>query len=91
MFEVGDIVAYKDLTGKVIFCCEKSLSILIGAELPKQTQTRVVVYNHSWGDVKLVCASSDIGNPAEIQLANRPQFPPKVSKPCIVVSSSKNT
>ena len=51
MFEVGDIVEYKDITGKVIFCCEGSLSILIGAELPKQTQTRIVVYNHSWGDV----------------------------------------
>ena len=90
MFEVGDIVEYKDITGKVIFCCEGSLSILIGAELPKQTQTRIVVYNHSWGDVKLVCASSDIDT-AGNQLANRPQFPPKVSKPCIVVSSSKNT
>ena len=54
MFKVGDIVEYKDITGKVIFCCEVSLSILIGAELPKQTQTRVVVYNHSWGDVKLI-------------------------------------
>ena len=91
MFEVGDTVTYKDLTGKVIFACEYSISILIGAELPKQTQTRVVVYNHSWGDVKLVCASSDIDTTAGNQLANRPQFPPKVSKPCIVVSSSKNT
>ena len=57
MFKVGDTVEYKDLTGKVIFCCEVSLSILIGAELPKQTQTRVVVYNHSWGDVKLISDS----------------------------------
>ena len=57
MFEVGDTVSYKDLTGKVIFCCDRSLSILIGAELPKQTQTRVVVYNHSWGDVKLISDS----------------------------------
>ena len=57
MFEVGDIVEYKDLTGKVIFCCDRSLSILIGDELPKQTQTRVVVYNHSWGDVKLISDS----------------------------------
>ena len=54
MFEVGDVVTYKDLTGKVIFCCEYSISILIGDELPKQTQTRVVVYNHSWGEVKLI-------------------------------------
>ena len=91
MFKVGDIVRYKDITGKVIFTCEGSLSILIGDEFPTPTQTRVVVYNYDWGDVKLVCASSDIDNPAEIQLTNRPQFPPKVSKPCIVVSSSKNT
>ena len=54
MFEVGDIVTYKDLTGKVIFSCEYSISILIGAELPKQTQTRVVVYNHDWDQVKLI-------------------------------------
>ena len=57
MFEVGDTVTYKDLTGKVIFCCEKSLSILIGAELPKQTQTRVVVYNYMWDEVKLTSDS----------------------------------
>ena len=57
MFEVGDTVTYKNLTGKVIFCCELSLSILIGAELPKQTQTRVVVYNYDWGDVKLISDS----------------------------------
>lgn len=57
MFKVGDIVEYKDLTGKVIFCCEKSLSILIGAELPKQTQTRVVVYNYMWDEVKLTSDS----------------------------------
>ena len=54
MFEVGDTVTYKDLTGKVIFCCDRSLSILIGAELPKQTQTRVVVYNYDWGKVTLI-------------------------------------
>jgi len=57
MFEVGDIVTYKDLTGKVIFSCEYSISILIGAELPKQTQTRVVVYNHDWDQVKLISDS----------------------------------
>ena len=57
MFEVGDIVEYKDLTGKVIFACEYSISILIGAELPKQTQTRVVVYNHTWPEVKLISDS----------------------------------
>ena len=54
MFEVGDTVTYKHITGKVIFVCDYSLSILIGDEFPKQTQTRVVVYNHSWGDVKLI-------------------------------------
>ena len=54
MFEVNDIVTYKNITGKVIFSCDYSISILIGDEFPKQTQTRVVVYNHSWGDVKLI-------------------------------------
>ena len=57
MFEVGDTVTYKDLTGKVIFSCEYSISILIGAELPKATQTRVVVYNHTWPEVKLISDS----------------------------------
>ena len=54
MFEVGDIVTYKDITGKVIFSCEYAISILIGDELPKATQTRVVVYNHTWTEVKLI-------------------------------------
>lgn len=54
MFKVGDLVNYKDITGKVIFTCEGSLSILIGDVLPKATQTRLVVYNHSWDDVKLI-------------------------------------
>ena len=57
MFEVGDLVNYKDITGKVIFSCEHAISILIGDELPKATQTRLVVYNYDWGDVKLVCDS----------------------------------
>ena len=57
MFEVGDLVNYKDITGKVIFTCEGSLSILIGDELPKQTQTRLVVYNHTWDEVKLISDS----------------------------------
>ena len=54
MFEVGDTVSYKNDTGKVIFSCEQSISILIGDVLPKATQTRLVVYNHSWDDVKLI-------------------------------------
>lgn len=54
MFEVGDLVSYKTHTGKVIFACEYSISILIGDELPKATQTRLVVYNHTWPEVKLI-------------------------------------
>ena len=54
MFEVGDLVSYQNHTGKVIFACEKSISILIGDELPKATQTRLVVYNHTWPEVKLI-------------------------------------
>ena len=54
MFEVGDVVTYKNITGKVIFSCEYSISILVGDELPKATQTRVVVYNHTWPEVKLI-------------------------------------
>ena len=57
MFEAGDLVRFKDITGKVIFACEYSISILIGAELPKQTQVRLVVYNHMWPEVKLTCDS----------------------------------
>jgi len=54
MFEVGDIVNYKDITGKVIFTCDRSLSILIGDEFPTSAQTRVVVYNYMWDEVKLI-------------------------------------
>ena len=54
MFDIGDTVSYKNDTGKVIFSCEQSISILIGDVLPKATQTRLVVYNHSWDDVKLI-------------------------------------
>ena len=54
MFNVGDNVTYKNATGKVIFSCEQSISILIGDVIPKATQTRLVVYNHSWDDVKLI-------------------------------------
>ena len=57
MFEVGDLVNYKNITGKVIFSCEGSLSILIGDELPRETQTRVVVYNYDWDQVKLISDS----------------------------------
>jgi|TARA_Y100000289_G_scaffold20310_1_gene19569 hypothetical protein len=91
MFNEGDIVTYKELTGKIVFSCELSISILIGDEFPKQTQTRIVVYNYEWDKVKLVSDSSENGTKAQVQLMNRPQFPPKVSKPCIVVSSSKTT
>jgi hypothetical protein len=54
MFEVGDLVRYQNHTGKVIFACEYSISILIGDELPKATQTRLVVYSHTWPEVKLI-------------------------------------
>jgi len=54
MFDIGDVVTYKNITGKVIFSCEYSISILIGDELPKATQTRVVVYNYMWDEVKLI-------------------------------------
>ena len=52
MFKVGDVVNYKEITGKVIFACDYAISILIGDELPKATQTRLVVYSHSWDEVK---------------------------------------
>ena len=57
MFEVGDLVNYKNITGKVIFSCEHAISILIGDELPKATQTRLVVYNYMWDEVKLTSDS----------------------------------
>jgi len=80
MFKVGDIVTYKNDTGKVIFTCDLSLSILIGDEFPKPNQTRVVVYNYDWDKVKYLSDSSEIDTKAKIQLMNRPQFPPKGPK-----------
>lgn len=76
MIKEGDIVKYKDLTGKVIFKCEDSLSILVGDEFPRQHQTRVVVYYYEWKSIKKLCDSSEIGS-GQSQLLNRPQFPPK--------------
>jgi len=84
MFEEGDIVTYKDITGKVVFACELSISILIGDVEPYPAQTRVVVYNYEWDNVKLVSDSSPNGTKAKSQLMNRPLFPPKAAKPCIV-------
>jgi hypothetical protein len=77
MFKEGDIVKYKDITGKVIFFCELSLSILVGDEFPRRHQCRIVVYNHEWDKVKLVCDSSENVTVAQSQLMNRPLFPPK--------------
>lgn len=57
MFELGDQVIYKNITGKVIFICEYSLSILIGDEMPKANQTRLVVYHHDWANIKLTSDS----------------------------------
>ena len=57
MFELGDQVIYKNTTGKVIFICESSLSILIGDEMPKANQTRLVVYHHDWPNIKLTSDS----------------------------------
>ncbi len=91
MFKEGDIVTYKDITGKIVFFCELSFSILVGSEEPYATQTRIVVYNHEWHKVKLAGASLKNGTQAKSQLMNRPLFPPKVAKPCNVVSSSKTT
>ena len=91
MFKEGDIVTYRALTGKVMFFCEISMSILVGDEFPESNQTRVVVYNYDWHKVKLVSDSSGNDTKAKVQLMNRPQFPPEGSESCIVVSSSKNT
>lgn len=54
MFEIGDQVVYKNNRGKVIFISEYSLSILIGNEMPKANQTRVVVYHHDWGKINVL-------------------------------------
>tara|TARA_R100001443_G_scaffold85496_1_gene92195 strand:- start:620 stop:895 length:276 start_codon:yes stop_codon:yes gene_type:complete len=91
MFKEGDIVTYKNDTGKVVFICETSMSILIGDAEPYPTQTRIVVYSYEWHKVKLAGASLKNGTQAQSQLMNRPLFPPKVAKPCNVVSSSKTT
>jgi len=73
----GDIVSYKDVTGKIIFLCELSLSILVGDEFPKRHQCRVVVYSYEWDKVKLISDSSENVTVAQSQLMNRPLFPPK--------------
>lgn len=91
MFKEGDIVTYKNDTGKVVFACELSISILIGDAEPYPAQTRIVVYSYDWDKVKLVSDSLETVTPAKSQLMNRPLFPPKGRKPCIVVSSSKTT
>tara|TARA_B100000925_G_scaffold271446_1_gene234643 strand:+ start:562 stop:837 length:276 start_codon:yes stop_codon:yes gene_type:complete len=91
MFEEGDIVTYKDITGKVVFACELSISILVGDEEPYPNQTRIVVYSYEWDKVKKASDSSETVTPAKSQLMNRPLFPPKGRKPCIVYTSSKNT
>jgi len=73
----GDIVSYKDVTGKIIFLCELSLSILVGDEFPRRHQCRVVVYSYEWDKVKLISDSSENVTVAQSQLMNRPLFPPK--------------
>ena len=88
MFKVGDNVTYNNITGKVIFACEFSISILVGNEKPYPNQTRIVVYNFEWDKVKRASDSPKIDTPAKSQLMNRPLFPPKDQKPCIVNESS---
>ena len=65
MFKLGDIVEYKNNTGKIVFICELSLSILNGDEFPRQNQSRLVVYNYEFNKVKLVSDSSEIVTQAE--------------------------
>jgi hypothetical protein len=65
MFKEGDIVQYKTVTGKIVFICELSLSILVGDEFPKRHQTRVVVYPYEWQSIKKLCDSDEIDTRAE--------------------------
>jgi len=58
MFEIGELVTYKDFKGKVIFTDKISLSILVGAELPRQTQLRLVVYHYDWQLINRACDSN---------------------------------
>jgi len=60
MFNIGDLVEYKNNTGTVVFICEWSLSILLGDEFPKQNQTRLVVYSCDYKNVKKLCDSQEI-------------------------------
>ena len=90
MFKEGDLVEYKRVTGKVIFSCEYSLSILIGNEFPREHQCRIVVYSHEWDSVKLVCDSSENVTRAKSQLMNRPLFPPTGSESCILGKDQTN-
>jgi len=65
VFKLGDIVEYKNNTGKIVFICELSLSILNGDEFPRQNQSRLVVYCYEWDKVKLIQDSSEIDPAAE--------------------------
>jgi len=68
VFKLGDIVEYKNNTGKIVFICEYSLSILVGNEFPRQNQSRLVVYCCEWDKVKLIQDSSEIDHAAETNL-----------------------
>jgi len=65
VFNIGDLVEYKNNTGRIVFICEWSLSILLGDEFPKQSQTRLVVYNCEYKNVKKLCDSVEIDPVAE--------------------------
>ena len=53
MYTAGTIVSYRGYTGPVKFSCEYALSFTINPDVDKLRQVNVVVYNHSFDEIKL--------------------------------------
>jgi hypothetical protein len=58
MFDIGDHVRFKGHEGTVIFMCDQSLSILLGDEFPKATQTRIVAHHTEWQHIEKISCDS---------------------------------
>jgi hypothetical protein len=58
MFDIGDHVRFKGQEGTVIFMCDQSLSILLGDEFPKATQTRIVAHHTEWRHIEKISCDS---------------------------------
>ena len=53
MYTEGTIISYKGHTGPVKFSCEYALSFTVNPGADKLRQVNIVVYNHSFDEIKL--------------------------------------